>query len=238
MSSRRSCNVGRRERGAVEVCYCLVLDILGFRASVVSADSVYQTKFVDEWINLVDASAAAEGIDRYQLISDSLFAVAAPTVEGLGHLLGLSRRLLNMGVDKRLLVRGAIAHGEVRWDRRIAHGAAIVDAYELGESWAWAGVSCTHAFGDLHAWWGVDGVVSYPVPRKRRAPQLRPAVVWDVPPDRKMISFAETPSAAPPVSNVPNDAVLLKLRNTTEFRDYLNRCRRQRLDPSKFHPVP
>lgn len=217
----------------MDLVFCLVLDILGFRATVIDADAEYQTDAVDRWVGLVDSSASRAGIDRYQLISDSLFAVASPNADGLERVMTLSRRLLDDGVTQGLLVRGAIARGPVRWDDRIAHGSAIVSAYELGESCNWAGVSCTHTFPELRELWSVDSVVQYPVPRKVLKDTLRPALVWRIPEDAELLAAAKLD---PTGFQRGLESVLSKLRETALFRDYLKRYRRSGFsDPSTYH---
>lgn len=227
----------------MEPSYCLVLDVLGFRATIIAADDTYQIQAVENWVGLVDRCARDAGIDRYQLISDSLFAVAPPDGPGLSALLSLSRKLLDGGVQQQLLVRGAIALGLAHWGERIAHGRAIVDAYELGESCNWVGVACTHSFPHLAELegegWSTESVVAYPVPRKNLRSPVRPAVVWSIPSDRELLAAAQ-PHDSSTVGTRPSleEPVLAKIRSTLQFRDYLARCRRQsNPDVTRFYPT-
>ncbi len=213
--------------------FCLVLDILGFRAAVIRSEAEYQSAAVDAWVYLVDSAAGTRGIERYQLISDSLFVIESPDDAGLARLVDLARDILTTGLRQGHLVRGAIARGDVRWDPRIAHGAAIVSAYEFGQSCNWAGIACTYAFAELRDLWGADSVVLYAVPRKTLSATNQPALAWSIPSDNELLQAA---GVVPESRSEPNEAVLSKLRAIAQFRDYLAWLRKaDQADPRRYH---
>ena len=218
----------------MDLSYCLVADILGFRSLVLNADEDYQAEVIDGWIELVKTATESASLERYQLISDSVFVAAPASPDGLGSLVEVSRTLLEMGLHHRLPVRGAIARGELRWSPDVAHGPAIVWAYELGADTNWIGVACSYAFPDLDELWGWRNVAMYPAPVKSRTPVARPCVSWRIPADGELKSLT-LPSANDPPARL--DAVIAKVRNTIDFRTYLQRQARYRRDDeaSRFH---
>ncbi len=218
----------------MELNYCLVADILGFRSLVLSTDDNYQTSLVDSWISLVTIEADKLSLDRVQLISDSVFIAAPPNHDGLSALLHISKVLLEAGLALGLPLRGGIALEQLRWSSQVAHGPAIVRAYEFGNSLEWIGIACDYAFPDLSELWGWSRVVSYEVQTRGGGSVRRPCVSWNVPVDSILLPVS--PSRREAVST-PSEEVLTKIRHTAEFRSYLERWRGLRDDPeaSRFH---
>ncbi len=161
------------------VQYCLVADLLGFSNLMLNLPPALQAARVHEWTNLVETSAQQAGVSQFQLVSDTVFASAPPTCDGLKGLIAMSQALLSGGVPTALPIRGAIAYGDVTWGN-ITFGRPIVDAYRLSNEEGWVGV-CLHD-SCLEQPWSWDSLIAYPVPLKSGAAVIRPAILWDIPP--------------------------------------------------------
>lgn len=119
---------------AMKDMYCYVGDLLGFKNTIMNLGKEEQKTRVSEWTKFIDESIKRfDNITNYQLISDTIFISAESNKNGLENLLNLSKYLLEEGLKKSFLLRGAITFGEVDWDDpRIAFGKSIVEAYNLG----------------------------------------------------------------------------------------------------------
>lgn len=211
---------------------CLVADLLGFRQLVYRTEDAYQAEKVDRWINIVDVAARRVDIDRYQLISDSLFAVAPQDRDGVGQLIAFSRDLLTQGLEVGLPVRGALARGLIRWGERIVHGPAVVAAYELESGTNWIGIACNYSFPEIDELYEYRSLVQYPAPVKRGARLDRPCIVWPVPEDGRLMQACTVRDG-----EGLSDDVTAKIRETARFRDYLKWLAKNHdsHEPSRFH---
>ncbi len=175
------------ERGAMQLGYFLIADILGFSSIVTNAPADAVSRRVDEWICLAERTAAAAGITSVQLISDTVFAAADSTLDGLRRLTGYARRLLGEGIAQSLPVRGAITHGLFEWGK-LTFGPAVVKAHALEISQDWIGVTCDNDLPHVGEAWAIDGVVCYPVPLRSGPIRNHPVVSWDVPRFRALVT--------------------------------------------------
>ena len=82
-------------------------------------------------------------------------------MEGLDDLLLFSKYVLEEGVKKSFLIRGAIALGDVRWNDKITFGDAIVKAYIRANNQDWIGTSCESYLPHIDLLWDFDKVFWY-----------------------------------------------------------------------------
>lgn len=216
----------------METGYFLIADVLGFSKIVTNTSAVDLEGQVSAWLALVDEAGRAAELDREpQLISDTVFAAASADPAGLGRLVRFARHLLEQGVPKSLLLRGAITHGPFNWGR-LTYGRAVIAAHDLEQAQDWIGFAC----GELpHAddLWGAAGLVCYPPPLKQGPIKLHPVVVWDVPQPAELMKASlgeplvmEGESLEWPWRR--------RLRNTIDFHTYLGGLGRRREDWQTF----
>jgi hypothetical protein len=196
--------------------YCMVVDVLGFR-EIVMKDSTGRS--VTEWVQLTRRATAQDGIEDHNLISDTLFVEASPDATGLRGLIKAAQILLEQGVKKQLLIRGAIVRGAVNWERQVQHGEAIIRAHELEEIQDWVGVVCDGVDEDIKCMYREKLLIKYPVPLKKGQYVHLNAVRWKVPNGDELIS-ASTRCEGSDVLNKEWGAVR-KIENTQLFGMYM-----------------
>lgn len=203
----------------METGYFLIADVLGFSKIVTNTSAVDLDGQVSTWLALVDEAYRAAELDREpQLISDTVFASATADAAGLRRLIRFARHLLEWGVPRSLLLRGAITHGPFNWGK-LTYGRAVIAAHQLEQSQDWIGFACGE-LPHVEDLWGANGLVCYTAPMKQGGIKLHPAVVWEVP-----------PPAALQKSSINEPLVMdgealewqwrRRLRNTIDFRNYL-----------------
>ena len=217
----------------MEPVFCLVADILGFRRFVTGQVGPAQASIVDAWVELVDRTCASAGIDRYQLISDTLFVATGQDASGLETVLCVASDLVSGSMQLDMPLRGGIARGSLRWSSRITHGPAIVSAYEFGERLDWCGVACEFVFPEMHDLWSWDRAVLYEAPVKGSTPLQVPCVAWNVPPEAEVREHLSRTSNTLPFAALPA-GVAVKLRNTAKFGRYLKRFQGN-VPPDRYH---
>jgi hypothetical protein len=158
--------------------YCLVADLLGFSNLMLNLPSDLQSVRVAQWTDLVNTAASNAGISQYQMVSDTVFAGADPTAEGLKRLIAMCQSLLQHGVPSALPIRASIALGDVSWGT-VTFGKPIVDAFRLSNDQVWIG-ACLHE-SVTHQQYSWDSLIVYPVPLKSGPIQLRPTIAWQIP---------------------------------------------------------
>ncbi len=214
--------------------YFLIGDILGFGKIMENLDGQERATRVERWIELVEESSVAAGVERLQLISDTVFAAVEPTSEGLGSLVDFSRRLLGNGIQESFPLRGAICRGDFEWGRLI-YGSAVIAAHELEVRQNWIGVACALGMEHTPEHWDYEKLVAYPVPFKSGPMKVGPAVSWEIPPAdplRRLLGHGGL--AAHPEETIPWE-VGEKLNNTIQFRTYVALLREHEASPGTFH---
>lgn len=220
--------------------HCFVGDLLGFRNLILNLSPEKQVQRVDQWLKLTKDAAAFAKIERYQLISDTIFAGAEDTAQGLQQLIEFSQFLLQEGTKLALPIRGAITLGDINWDKEITFGKAITNAYELGNNQNWIGVCCEpgleHYSPLLLSW---DKLVIYPVPFKHGEIKLVPAIAWAIPPIADLTKML-TGGGLTKENEKLNWDWATKLQNTILFRIYLrtNAPYRHHLSPEFRGTLP
>lgn len=213
--------------------YFLVADLLGFGRIVKNSTEPSLNARIDEWINLVEATAYLHGINHLQLISDTLFVGAPSSVEGLSGLLGFSRDLLSKGIEKSFPMRGAIVHGEYVFGK-LTYGRAVIAAHELEQAQNWIGITCAPNLPGIKDLWSLDRVVCYPAPQKRGQMKLYPVVSWPVPPTEKLMQLLMD-GGLTRAQEVITWELGEKANNTILFRLYQEFLRKRVVDCSRFH---
>ena len=207
----------------------LVADVLGFSNLVENLDHRDLDKRLENWINLVETTANLAHLSFIQTVSDTVFAQADDSEDGLTSLLLFSRLLLEHGIENNFPIRGAISKGNVTWGKTI-YGDAVISALKLEKSQDWIGISCD---ADLEVPWSWVLVCTYPVPKKSGAFLLAPSVIWNVPQPEILLNkccgegfFKD--------GEILQWELFSKLKNTLEFASYVNKAKQKSLHPSKY----
>jgi hypothetical protein len=213
--------------------YFLTVDVLGFGRIIKNSTESELESRITRWTSLVDVTAKKHGIEKLQLISDTVFVGVDSSEAGLSALLAFSRDLLSSGVDQSLPVRGALVHGSYTWGK-LTYGKAVIAAHELEQAQNWIGIACSHNLPGIEGMWSLDKLVCYPAPQKRGSMQLHPVVSWPIPDTKTLMNRLASGGL------VRNQEVLTwelveKANNTILFRLYLECLRKQGLDCTKFY---
>ena len=188
---------------------------------------------MNEWVSLVKNAALNSSVEQLQLISDTVFASAPSSRDGLDRLVRFSQALLSDGLAKFFPIRGAIVHGEFEWGE-LTYGRAVIDAHELEMSQNWIGVACAPGLPHGADMWGLDKLICYVPPMKRGLMRAHPVVSWPVPQTEQLVSLVLR-------SNTIKEGEYLtwevgeKINNTIQFRLYMEVLRQERASPTKFH---
>jgi len=200
--------------------YLLIADILGFSKIINNSGESAKNDAVETWLNLVDEAEKKAKLHRKpQLISDTVIASSSDDEIGLRKIVQFSRYLLENGVKRSLLIRGAISYGAYEWGR-LTYGRTVINAHNLESNQDWIGISCDGDLPRADTLWGPDGLVCYPPPLKQGRIGLQPVVVWAVPEPSEL----QTASSAFPLAK-PEEFMewpwLRRLRNTVHFGRHL-----------------
>lgn len=166
--------------------YFLCADILGFSDLVKNLNQSELDEKINVWIHIVHLSAKKYGIEKYQLISDTVFAAVSNEKSELKKLINFSRELLNLGIHRSLLIRGGISYGQYTWNENLVYGPAVIKAHNLEMKQQWLGISL-----------GIDAplsnqeckemqVIVYPVPHSNGPIVLSTSIIWNVPTFEKL----------------------------------------------------
>lgn len=117
----------------METGYFFICDVLGFSNIVTNSSEHELSGRVQAWVTLSTAAAKKVGVKGMQLISDTLFASAPSTSEGLGQLVSYAQTLLTDGVPQSLPIRGALSHGLFE-SGQLTYGKAVIAAHRLESS--------------------------------------------------------------------------------------------------------
>ena len=170
-------------------CYLLVADVLGFSNIVSNLQHGELNERISTWIDLAKDIKSKSGVEKIQLISDTLFVQEEGSREGLERLLRFSRSLLERGIEHSFPIRGAITHGEVTWSD-LTYGKPVIEAHHIERSLDWIGIACSPRLPGAEALWSWELLCVYPAPKKAGIVQLVPVVVWSVPePDELQKKF-------------------------------------------------
>ena len=226
--------------------YCYVGDLLGFKNTIMNLGKEEQKRRVGEWTKFIDDSIKKfDNITNYQLISDTIFIGTESNKNGLTDLINLSKYLLEEGINKSFLLRGAITFGEVDWDDpRIAFGKSIVEAYNLANNQNWIGTSCGDKLPHIASLWDFDKLFVYPVPMKKGAIRLLPAVSWKIPTTEQLCRAATDRGLSFKGEALSWENYGYKIQNTILFSMYLEKIKALEkrylpytADPSQYYGI-
>ena len=224
-----------------ETAFLLVADLLGFGKIVKNLPTDDLHARMIAWTTLVETTAKAQGLDRLQLISDTIFLAAPSSEHGLLSLIHFSRELLVKGIEQSFPVRGAIVHGEYTWGN-LLYGPAVVAGHALEQSQNWVGISCAPALPFTNSLWALDRLVCYLPPLKGAPIQLHPVVSWDIPPTEGLFK-AMTSHGLSKLEEIMTWEFGEKATNTILFRLYQEHLKAHRLPCAQFagllpiHPI-
>jgi len=213
--------------------YFLVADVLGFGRMILNAPEGTLDERIIEWVSLVQISAKAANIESFQLISDTVFASAPPSAEGLNSLIQFSQFLIADGLARFFPIRGAIVYGDFEWGD-LTYGRAVVQAHDLEMSQNWIGIACEPGMPNVSALWHLDKLVCYIAPKKRGLVQAGPVVSWPVPPTEEFVSLIMKSNSVKDGESLSWE-IMEKISNTIQFRLYVQILRQTGSSPSEFH---
>lgn len=216
----------------METGYFFVCDLLGFGQIIKNSTEPQRQARTDAWLGLVEDSAKAENV-QIQLVSDTVFARADNSDDGIAGLVAFARRLLNLGVPQSLPVRGAITYGEFEWGR-FTHGTAVVDAHELESNQNWVGITCAKNLPRLPQLWGFERVICYIPPMKSGIGSYRGVIDWEIPGAGKLFEYLTSGGLALKGESLRWD-LLQKYDNTVAFSIYKRLTKLGNYDPSLSH---
>jgi len=188
---------------------------------------------IHEWVSIVDAARNACHLPRCQLFSDTVFAPAPSSQEGLQSLVSFARTLLTSGIEQSFLVRGGIAHGSFTWGE-LTYGPAVVEAHGLESRQKWIGVAAQSSLPHVANLWNLGHLVCYTPPMKDGHVQIHPVVTWDIPEPMRLTKLVALSNTMANGESVAWDNAE-KISNTIAFRMYLAVLASENLDPSKFY---
>jgi len=214
-------------------------DILGFSNIIRNLDAKKLENRINEWLALVKETAKNNHIEKFQLISDTVFAAVNDSESDLKKLVGFVRDLLNAAILKSLPIRGAIKLGEFTWQKQFVYGPAVIRAHEIEKDQAWVGVCLDCDYNIPEESWHDIGIICYPVPMTSGQIRLSPAILWDVP------SFEELTKKMTSGGLTKDREVLYwkwgnKIGNTIIFKLYFNTIKKDKKPHNIFqglHPV-
>lgn len=160
--------------------YILIVDLLGFSNIVKNIPDSGLPARIDEWVSLTQRAASNASVEKVSMLSDTVFAAAEASEDGLKSLISMARIMLNDGIKLSLPVKGAITYGQFNWGN-LTYGKAVIDAHELESHQNWVGISSACLMPHTKACWGYDSLILYPIPKKSGKVRLGPVVSWDIP---------------------------------------------------------
>lgn len=213
--------------------HIMIVDVLGFSNIIQNLSDADLSSRINEWVTLTARAAESTSIDRFSMLSDTVFAATDASEKGLVALITMARILLNEGIQLSLPVRGAIAYGSFTWGE-LTYGKAVIEAHQLESEQNWIGISCAASVGLISTCWGYDSLICYPIPLKNGQVSLGAVVSWDVPEYERLVSLAARKGL-----KKPHEAIhwpwANRIDNTTAFSIYKNILIKGKQDPSHFH---
>lgn len=213
--------------------HIMIVDILGFSNIIQNLSDADLSLRINEWVKLTVRAAKSASIDRFSMLSDTVFAAADANEKGLVALITMARTLLNEGIQLSLPVRGAIAYGSFMWGE-LTYGKAVIEAHQLESAQNWIGISCASSVGLISACWGYDSLICYPIPMKNEQISLGAVVSWNIPQYEQLQSLVVRKGLTKPLEALYWPWVN-RINNTTAFSIYKNILITAKQDPSLFY---
>jgi hypothetical protein len=213
--------------------YFIVLDVLGFRQMVRNLEGQRLADRIDGWVRLTQESGRECGLENVQLISDTVFASAPDSADGLAQAVRFAKVMLEKGLRDYYPVRGAIVHGDFTWGALI-YGSAVIEAHELEMAQDWIGVTCAKGLPNVAAMWGLDSLIAYLPPLKTGTVSVHPVVSWTIPDTTTLTQHAVRGAAVKDGVGITWDQGT-KINNTAQLALYKRFLLARKGDPSSFY---
>lgn len=206
----------------MEKGYFFCGDFLGFSNMVEGLDPVSLNRKTNEIIELVREAARESHIDRWQLMSDTVFAAVGDSLLEFKKIIIFSRKLLEKGISKSLPMRGGISYGEFCWNSNLTYGQAVIDSHKLETSQEWIGVALSISVPSFKEEQYTEiGLICYPAPMKSSSIYfLLNVVSWDIPSCKKLFALCCTDGLLGHSGKPVNPSSLSKIQNTIIFSWY------------------
>ena len=211
--------------------HILVADVLGFSRLVNNLDHKQLDERLSVWVNLIENIGSETKIQKFQLISDTLFVREEDSMDGFERLLRFGRALLERGLANYFPIRGAISKGDLTWGT-LTYGKALIRGHELERQQDWIGIACETNLANVP--WSWDLVCCYPVPKKTGSILLAPAVVWNIPERDNLIKQCTGEGLLKRGDHFFWE-LHSKLANTLTFSKYVQNAKRHGSEPAKYH---
>lgn len=217
----------------MELGYFFCGDLLGFSKIISNLGEIELNKRINAWVSLVEKSAKDNNITKYQLISDTVFAMVGSTKDEFKDLVGFARDLLNNGIVQSLLVRGAITNGNVQWGQ-LVYGNAVIKAHNLEKLQNWIGIVIDSEIRLDDQEYKRIGVVVYPVPMTSGQIKLFGVVSWNIP-QLEELSKIMNSQGLTKAGEILDWGWANKLGNTIIFGLYLKLVKKYNYNPYYFN---
>lgn len=214
----------------MEKLFCYTGDVLGYKNILINLKPEEQRERIQEWHQLIKNGVKSFEIEKCLMVSDTVFAGAEDTSDGLGRLISFSKYLLEEGMKKALPIRGAIDFGEAIWEGNYIYGKAAADSYTLAEKQNWIGTVISNWADEsykednplriLDTLWNINTVVQYPVPLKEKEVIHLPVVSWEIPQLHELLDGTIAGGLQKLGENMTWDYAN-KIQNTLMFHIYL-----------------
>jgi hypothetical protein len=213
--------------------YVLLLDLLGFSNIVRNLPPEDLDSRILAWVSLVESAAKESSVSKVSMLSDTVFAAAEPSQEGLMSLVSMAKIILKSGTEQAFPVKGAITHGEYNWGQ-LVYGKAVIDAHELESQQNWIGISCAIGLPHIESMWGFDKLICYTAPKKAGHICIHPVVSWDVP-NYEQLQASTLKFGLSKAGEMLSWPWADKIQHTIAFSIYKRIISSSNCDPSKFH---
>jgi hypothetical protein len=214
--------------------YLLIADILGFSNIIKNVSDSELNARIGDWTTLIKELGNRYNFTDYQLLSDTLFlSVASSDNETFKRLIHYCQELLSEGLEKFIPIKGALTFGNYEWSEFI-YGKAIIDGHEIESSQNWIGITLQHGIPNTENHWSPDKIICYPPPMKGGKMELFPVIAWAVPNTETLIKQTVG-------KGLIKDGEVLnwnwgeKIRNTIEFKIYLDMLKKRQQTGQYFH---
>ncbi|MFA6037557.1 MAG: hypothetical protein WC748_05515 [Legionellales bacterium] len=221
--------------------YFLCVDLLGFSEIIKNLSPEKANSKIESWVALIEELVGYYEIEKYQLVSDTLFIGLGDAAEDLNKIIKFAHDLLNRSIPQSLIIRGSITLGEYVWGK-LVYGPAVIKAHTLEKSQNWIGIVLDNDIKIEDVYY-IQKIITYPVPmNSNQMIILYNTISWQVPSYSDLASL----TCRDGLGGVPGEGKPLnwdwatKISNTVLFGCYSRAITIMGKDRSKFyglHPV-
>lgn len=214
--------------------YFLIVDILGFSNIVNNLPSIELSVRIQEWVDLVKELTSKFKIERFQLMSDTLFiGMSDSSTDSLRKLVSFSKDLLEKSLEKAIPLKGAITYGEYAWGDLI-YGKAVISAHDLEVKQNWVGITLDIPVQNIDELFKDYSLICYMSPLKSGPLKLFPVVSWNIP-DLGHLSSSLIKSGLAKKGQTLEHTWIEKINNTIIFKLYLKLLHLNKESADKFY---